>query len=207
MKSAPDRGRLFDVLDILVGERWDVENLADEGDSLAALDDSAVDNFTFVVGPFLGGDLDLDLAVSEKRTFATRASSRRGSQPCGREGLPPRLEPTVTLWPTTNSCDPPGRSPMRNLGPCKSTKSAIGLRPLQASRAHCAHRRRVSHVPCEQLMRITFTPASIRALIFCLLSTDGPRVATIFVRRFIPCGGLWAFGRGTSGENRGGRRG
>ena len=47
------------------------------------------------------------------------------------------------------------------------------------------HFRLASQSPCEQLRRATFMPASMRAFTVSRESVAGPRVQTIFVRRFI----------------------
>src|SRR5438105_8953110 len=90
---------------------------------------------------------------------------------------------TVTLSPvcsTTGSAS----SPMRSFGPWRSAISATG-RPATASTSRTTRARFAwsSCAPCERLSRTASTPAATSALSLSRESDDGPRVATIFVRR------------------------
>ncbi|MCY1527026.1 hypothetical protein D9M68_620770 [compost metagenome] len=73
---------------------------------------------------------------------------------------------------------------MRILGPCKSPMRATKRPCLAAiSRTSRARSRWSSALPCEKFRRATSRPARIIASMRSGVEVEGPRVATILVRR------------------------
>ncbi|MNI66447.1 hypothetical protein D3C73_1220100 [compost metagenome] len=91
---------------------------------------------------------------------------------------------SVNGWPTCNCTSLSVKRAMRIFGPWRSPMMAT-KRPCWAamSRTNFARARWSSALPCEKFKRATSRPARINASMRSGVDVEGPRVATILVRR------------------------
>ena len=88
-------------------------------------------------------------------------------------------------WPDIIFVLPFSITPIRSLGPCRSTRTAIGRLNLLSNPRMMANRDLCSAcVPWLKFNRKTSAPASNSFEIEPLSFAEGPKVATIFARRF-----------------------
>ena len=103
-----------------------------------------------------------------------------------------------SFWPIVNSIGPLAKAPSRSLGPCRSMRIATGCFNCFSRARICSTRWRWSScTPWLKLRRNTSAPASNRARSRSVLADDGPRVATILVKRWRRIGQLYFLGDDT----------